>query len=87
MARILSPIVRNTVCTVKNSSHFAELVRGETLNSDQILVSFDVVFLFTKIPVDLTVKIVEKRLTEDVSLSQRTSLPVDDIINQLSFCL
>ena len=86
-ARILSPIVGNTVYTVKNSSHFAEFVRSETLNSDQVLVSFDVVTLFTEIPVDLAIKVAERRLTEDVSLSQRTSLPVEDIINLLSFCL
>ena len=87
LARILSPIVGNTVFTIKNSSHFAEFVRSETLNSDQVLVSFDVVSLFTKIPVDLAIKVAEKRLTEDVSLSQRTFLPVEDIIDLLSFCL
>ena len=52
-----------------------------------MLVSFDVVSLFTKIPVDLAIKVAEKRLTEDVSLSQRTFLPVEDIIDLLSFCL
>ena len=87
LARILSPIVGNTVYTVKNSSHFAEFVRSETLNSDQVFVSFNVVSLFTKIPVDLAIKVAEKRLTEDVSLSQRRFLPVEDIIDLLSFCL
>ena len=51
------------------------------------LVSFDVVSLFTKIPVDLAVKVAEERLREDASLGQRTSLPVEDIIHLLSFCL
>ena len=37
--------------TVKNSCHFAEFVRGKTLKADQVLVSFDVVSLFTNIPV------------------------------------
>ena len=36
------------------------------------LVSFDVVSLFTKIPVDLAVKVAEERLREDASLGQRT---------------
>ena len=51
------------------------------------LISFDVVSLFTKIPVDLAVKVAEERLREDASLGQRTSLPVEDIIHLLSFCL
>ena len=46
-----------------------------------------VVSLFTKIPVDLAVKVAEERLGEDASLGQRTSLPVEDIIHLLSFCL
>ena len=51
------------------------------------MVSFDVVSLFAKIPVDLAVKVAEERLREDASLGQRTSLPVEDIIHLLSFCL
>ena len=45
------------------------------------LVSFDVVSLFTKIPVNLAVKVAGERLREDASL------PVEDIIHLLSFCL
>ena len=41
-AKILSPVVGNTANTVKNSCHFAEFVRGKTLNADQVLVLFDV---------------------------------------------
>ena len=49
--------------------------------------NFDVVSLFTKIPVNLAVKVAEEILREDASLGQRTSLPVGDIIHLLSFCL
>ena len=48
LARVLSPVVGNTDNTVKNSQHFAEFIRGQTLDADQMLVSFDVVSLFTK---------------------------------------
>ena len=61
--------------------------RGKTLNACKDLVSFDVVSLFTKIPVDFAVKVAKERLQEDASLRQRTSLPVEDIIHLLSFCL
>ena len=87
LARILSPVVGNTVNTVKNSAHFAEFIRGETLDAHKMLVSFDVVSLFTKIAVDLAIKVAKERLRNDASLGQRTSLPVEDIIELLSFCL
>ena len=66
---------------------FADFIRDKTLNASEELTSFDVVSLFTKIPVDLAVKVAEERLREDASLGQRTSLPVEDIIHPLSFCL
>ena len=53
LANILSPVVENTENTVKNYCHFAEFVRGKTLKADQVLVSFDVVSLFTNIPTHL----------------------------------
>ena len=87
LARILSPIVGNTVNTVKNSAHFAEFIRVETLDAEKMLLSFDVVSLFTRIPVDLAIKVAKERLRNDASLGQRTSLPVEDIIELLSFCL
>ncbi len=87
LAKILSPVVGNTENTVKNSYHFAEFIRGKTLNAGEVLVSFDVISLFTKIPVDLAIKVARKRLRQDVTLSQRTSMPIEDIIDLLSFCL
>ena len=73
LAKILSPVVGNTENTVKNSCPFAEFVRGKTLKADQVLVSFDVVSLFTNIPVDLAIKVATKRLRQDATLLQRTS--------------
>ena len=65
----------------------AKIPANLRINACEELVSFDVVSLFTKIPVDLAVKVAEERLREDASLGQRTSLPVEDIIHLLSFCL
>ena len=86
LARILSPIADNTVNT-QNSAYFAELIRSETLDADRFLVSFDVVSLFTKIPLDLPIKVAKERFRYDTSLGQRTSLSVEEIVDLLSFCL
>ena len=62
-------------------------MRGQYLDVDQFLLSFDVVSLFSTIPVDLAIKVTKDRLRNDESLSLRTSLPVGDIIDVLSFFL
>ena len=62
LTRILSPVVGNTDNMVKNSQHFGEFIRDQTLDVDQMLLSFDVVSLFTKIPVDLAIKVATKDL-------------------------
>ena len=80
-------MVGKTENTVKNSHAFAECVRDINLDANHELVSFDVVSLFTKIPVDLAIKVAKKRLSEDVSLNKRTTLPVEFLIDLLSFCL
>ena len=52
LAGILSPLVGLNSCSVKNSYEFVEIISGITLSSNECLVSFDVVSLFTKIPVN-----------------------------------
>ena len=87
LRRILSPFVRNTDYTNKNSCKFADFTRDKILNAGDKLASFNIVLLFPKIPIDLVVKVAEERLKGDASLGQRTSLTVEDIIHLLSFCL
>ena len=87
LRRILSPVVRNTDYTIKNSCKFADFTRDKILNAGDKLASFNIVLLFPKIPIDLVVKVAEERLKGDASLGQRTSLTVEDIIHLLSFCL
>ena len=84
LARILSPVVGNTNYTVTNSCKFADFIRDKILNTCEELVSFDVVSLFSKIPVDLGVRVAEERLREDASQGQITSLLVEYIIHLLS---
>ncbi|CAH3112832.1 unnamed protein product [Pocillopora meandrina] len=56
MSTFLQKENRNTDYTVKNSCEFEDFIRDKTLNACEELVSFDVVSLFAKIPVDLAVK-------------------------------
>jgi hypothetical protein len=52
LANKLKPLVGNTSSFVKDSSFFVNKIKNIKVDKDDILVSFDVVSLFTKIPID-----------------------------------
>ena len=51
--------------TVKNSASFVKKIRTLSVDPDKILVSFDVVSLFTCIPTHLAIEVVKERLDSD----------------------
>ena len=57
------------------------------MESDEILVSFDVSSLFTNVPVGEAVSIIRERLGEDGTLEDRTSLSSERIADLLEMCL
>lgn len=61
LASLLQPHVGNTEHHVKNSRHFVEILGGIHLNSNDILVSFDVESLFTKVPVGYTLELLKEK--------------------------
>ena len=87
LVSILSPLVGNTEHHVQNSLDFAQFINKQTIEKNEVLVSFDVVSLFTKIPTDLAIQAAHKRLLDDTTLDQRTSLTPDEITSLLKLCL
>lgn len=61
---------------VKNASHFIERIKDITLEPGYILVSFEVVSLFTSIPIDYAVEIINIK-----------HKPKKDIIVLIKHCL
>ena len=72
---------------VRNSQDFAQFINSQRLSGMEILVAFDVVSLFIHILTDLAVQVSREWLKNGPSLSQRTSVSVDDICSFLSLCL
>ena len=85
LVAILRPLVGKTEQHCKNSAQLAQDLANVKVLSDEIIISHDVVALFTKTPVDATLKIVRARLEADKSLKKRTKLTVDDIMELLTF--
>jgi len=57
------------------------------LEDDEVLISHDVVSLFTNIPVADSLKVIRERLDRDKSWSHKTLLDVDDVMELLKFIL
>ena len=87
ISSIISPLVGNTPHTVKNSFDFVRFLSSCECSNNEVMVSFDVISLFTRIPVKLAVEIVKCRLQNDDNLCDRTKLSVDEIVDLMQFCL
>ena len=83
---ILSPLVGKTSSAVRNSKEFVSFCQSVSLR-DEVLISFDVISLFTNIPIDLALEVARERLEDETTLDDRTILSVDDILSLLSLCL
>ena len=57
------------------------------ISDDEVMVSFDVVSLFTAIPVNKACDYIRDKLNNDSTLQSRISLTTDDIICLLDFTL
>ena len=87
LADILAPLQNNNGHTVTNSTDFTHKLSNTNIADDEIMISFDVVSLFTAIPVEKTCEHIRNKLLKDATLEQRTSLTIDDIIKLLRFTL
>ena len=81
LAGVLSPVWGKT------SHDFVEKIRGMDVNTEDKLISFDVKSLFTKVPIDLSLQTIRRRLAQDPNLEQRTPLDVSTIADLTELCL
>ena len=87
LSQILSPLQNRSGFSVANSAQFKNEMTDITIDEDETMISFDVVSLFTAIPVDKACAYIRTKLEHDTSLIERTQLDVDDIIRLLTFVL
>ena len=87
LANILSPLTGKSEYTVTNSAHFVSTVSNETILDNEIMVSFDVESLLTDVPIDAAVRAALRKLENDPSLTDRTTLMPAQIADLLTFVL
>ena len=66
---------------------FHRTPQGIQLGPDEIMMSYDVKALFTSVPIQPALNIIEKLLKEDTGLQNRTTMSVKHIMDLLEFCL
>ena len=76
-----------TQFTVANSKDFVSYIAGESISSDEVMVSFDVKALYTSLPVKRTLEAVSVRLKEDKTLAARTPFSPEHLMVLLEICL
>lgn len=86
LTKVLGPLVGNTSSAVKNSTEFVEFISTQKLRQGEFLVSFDVVSLSTRVPVDLAISVAKYRLELDDTLQDQTNLSVSNILSLLKIC-
>jgi hypothetical protein len=85
--KILSPVAGRSESFVKNSGHFIQLLKPVNLQRQDTLVSFDVVSLFTNVPVDEALQVIRNKIENDNTLAERSILKVEAIMELLDVCL
>ena len=73
--------------SIKNAKEFADFARTPNINEEETVVSFDVISLFTSVPVDLAKEIVKRKLDETDTWLVHTALTSSQIMNLLSLVL
>ena len=72
---------------IKNTGDFIEQIKQVTLQADETITSYDVSALFTSVPIETAINIIQRRLEQDQELHSRTNMKVERITSLLEFCL
>ena len=72
---------------MKNSTHFVNQICELSLEDDDMLVGFDEVILFAKVPIDEALDETSQCLTANKDLVEHSLIPVKDLCSLVKLCL
>ena len=87
VAKILTPLINSNNLLIKNSFELIDRISNFKINHNDLMLSFDIVSLFTKIPVHIAKSVIFDRLKCDSELKIRCKLNINEIMNALDLCL
>ena len=87
VAKISTPLVNSNNLSIKISFEFSDRISNFKINDNDLMLSFDVIPLFTKIPVHIAKSVIFDRLKCDSELKIRYKLNINEIMNALDLCL
>ena len=85
IASILSNYTKSDHC--KNSQEFSQYIRNLTIEEDECMVSFDVVSLYTNVPISDTLDIIRELLLNDDEYENKTHIPIDKLMSLIEIVL
>lgn len=87
LSKYVGKILQNIVSkdyNIKNSAQLKDQLGNTELNNNEIIVSFDVISLFTNIPIHTAIKIIMNKWN---IISKHTTIPRNKFFQILQFCL
>ena len=87
LARVIGPLVGHSEHHIINSVDFVKKVQNLELSPTDKLVYYDVCSLFTSIPIDKAIKVIEQKLIMDPTIKDRSELSIQQISELLQMCL
>ena len=86
VANIIRPLDGQSPHHIKNTQQFMEYSKKVRLEPGKVMPSYDVKTLFTSVPVDPSIAIVQCKLQQDPYYPM-TSMSIPQIVTLLEFCL
>lgn len=84
---ILNPLFGYENSHIKNSYDFINILNETVIHKNDHIVSYDVISLFTNIPIDEMMTVIKTKLENDNMLANRTTLSPSSIMELLDVCV
>ena len=80
-ANILKAYVKDENNNAKNSTTFSSYIRPVPVEDDKMMVLFDVISLYTNIPITDTLKIIKDYVNNNDQFTRKTAIPQDKLLD------